>query len=326
MNILLIIGNGLDIAHHLKTSYQDFFKYYLGIPTDDADIAKMKRDIDKFRYETWADLEIGLGKYSAKCASKEVFLKCVADMKSNLREYLQGEVAKIQLYHPSSFERLYNFDLLLEPEPRARYQSFAQRYDSYNEVNVITLNYTPTLEVVTEFEDEAVQLGGSAELDSIVHVHGTLDDMMAMGVNDESQISNSSLSGDLDVVEEFIKPEFNDACMNNKNAECQTLIDEASVIVIYGSSVGPSDDKWWKYIGKRMNNDINYPLLIYIPFDSSKNLAAEPNHLRRWTRQYVSEIKEKFGITISEHELFPKVCVAINKRLIPLRKVAVATK
>ena len=29
MNILYIIGNGLDIAHHMKTSYQDFFKYYL---------------------------------------------------------------------------------------------------------------------------------------------------------------------------------------------------------------------------------------------------------------------------------------------------------
>lgn len=38
MNILYIIGNGLDIAHHMKTAYQDFFKYYLKVASDDNDI------------------------------------------------------------------------------------------------------------------------------------------------------------------------------------------------------------------------------------------------------------------------------------------------
>ena len=53
---------------------------------------------------------------------------------------------------------------------------------------------------------------------------------MVMGVNDSSQISNSSLSEDIDIVEEFIKPEYNDACMNNKNTICESLINRADVI------------------------------------------------------------------------------------------------
>ena len=46
MKILYIIGNGLDIAHHMKTSYQDFFTYYLALPSTDRDILAMKNDID----------------------------------------------------------------------------------------------------------------------------------------------------------------------------------------------------------------------------------------------------------------------------------------
>lgn len=91
MNILYIIGNGLDIAHHMKTSYQDFFKYYLEQPSIDADIQAMKKDIDKHKYETWADLEIGLEKYSSHCSDKDVFLKCLDDIKINLKQYLQKE-------------------------------------------------------------------------------------------------------------------------------------------------------------------------------------------------------------------------------------------
>ena len=60
MNILFIIGNGLDIAMGLKTSYQGFFSHYLSIPSEDNDIITMKHDIQKHQYPTWADLEMGL--------------------------------------------------------------------------------------------------------------------------------------------------------------------------------------------------------------------------------------------------------------------------
>lgn len=89
MNILYIIGNGLDIAHKMETSYQDFFNHYLTLLSDDEDVKAMKKDIDSKRYKTWADLEIGLGLYSYNCADKEVFLKCLMDVKARLKEYLK---------------------------------------------------------------------------------------------------------------------------------------------------------------------------------------------------------------------------------------------
>lgn len=67
--------------------------------------------------------------------------------------------------------------------------------------------------------------------------------------------------------------------MNNKNSICELLIKRADVIALYGTSLGLSDVKWWRLIGQRMSND-NYPLLVYLPYDETKDQAVQPNHLR----------------------------------------------
>lgn len=69
-----------------------------------------------------------------------------------------------------------------------------------------------------------------------------------------------------------------------------------------------------------MNAD-NSPLLMYLPHDDKKNQIAEPNHLRRWTLEYVREIKRKFGIQLSENDLAKRMCIALNKSLFTLTKV-----
>ena len=261
-----------------------------------------------------------MGEYSSQCADKEVFLKCLNDIKSKLREYLQKESEKIGLYGIKSMSGFTDLGSFLEPEPRSRYAEFLEHYSSNQIVNVVTLNYTSTLESLLGFSNSPINFSNSIRLNNILHVHGTLENMMVMGVNDTSQISNTSFNTDMDVVEDFVKPEFNDACMNNKNTDCEALIQRANIIVLYGTSLGKSDDKWWKLIGKRMESDA-FPLLVYLPYDDKKNLSAEPNHLRRWTNESVREIQGKFDIKIEEKLLYPRICVAFNKPLIPISKL-----
>ena len=320
MNILYIIGNGLDIAHHMKTSYQDFFQYYLSLSTDDKDILAMKKDIDSHRYETWADLEIGLGTYASKCADKDTFLKCLLDIKSNLKDYLVRESEKIKLYRVVSNSGFVNPGQFLDPEPQSRYEAFRlRRKDNDVVIDVLTLNYTQSLESLLGFKDVFIRFTNNIRLQSILHIHGTLDSMMVMGVNDSNQISNIDFNTDIDVVEEFVKPEYNDACMNNKNGICEGLIQRANIIVLYGTSLGKSDEKWWRLIGQRMMMD-NYPLLVYLPYDERKNQSTEPNHLRRWTLGYVNEIRDKFAIQLDEKDLAQRVCIALNKHLFQITK------
>lgn len=320
MNILYIIGNGLDIAYHLKTSYQDFFKYYLGQLTFDKEILAMKNDIDNHRYETWADLEMGMGEYSSHCASKEVFLKCLYDIKSNLREYLQKESEKIKLYKLNSFSNFLDPSSFLDPESKLKYDGLSSLMSQDLSISVMTFNYTSTLEWLFDYGGRAKQFPyNSAVLETIQHVHGTLANMMVMGVNDSSQIANTKISSDIDIVEDFVKPEYNDACMNNKNNICESLINKADVIVLYGTSIGLSDAKWWRFIGQRLNNE-KYPLLVYLPYDKKKDLAAEPNRLRRWVGQSVKEIKEKFDIQLDDKILASRMCVAFNKQILDVVK------
>ena len=322
MNLLYIIGNGLDIAHHMKTSYQDFFRFYLSIPSHDLDINAMKRDIKQHQYETWADLEIGFGEYSSHCANKDVFLNCLADIKSNLKAYLLKESEKITSYSLKSTSSFLNLGSFLDPEPKSRYDLYMDHFslNSRIGVNIMTFNYTSTLEWLFDTASGAKALAPNSWLETIQHVHGVLDNMMVMGVNDSSQIANTLLNSDEDIMEEFIKPEYNDACMNNKNSICESLIRIADIIVLYGTSLGKSDEKWWKLIGERMSHD-NHPLLVYLPYDEKKDQRAEPNHLRRWVMQSVREIKDKFDIQIDEKELASRICIAFNKRLFNIAKV-----
>lgn len=305
----------------MNTSYQDFFQYYLTQLSDDVDIRTMKDDIKSHRYETWADLEIGMGIYSFNCLNKDIYLKCLTDIKTKLKEYLIKESEKIPYYKLSSRSGFADPGLFLDPEPKNTYDMWIRRFQLGTVIDVMTFNYTTTLETLLDFKGESMGINNISQLRSIIHVHGTLDNMMVMGVNDSEQISNTDFKDDLDVMEEFIKPEYNDACMNNKNRTCEMLINDADIIVFYGTSLGLSDDKWWKLIGKRMGTD-NYPLLVYLPYDENKNLTAAPNRLRRWTLGYVNEIREKFDIKIDEKVLAQRVCVALNKRLFQITKVS----
>lgn len=280
----------------------------------------MKKDIEEQENETWADLEIGLGEYSTRCASKDIFLKCLNDIKKNLREYLNKESEKIGSYKISSLYGFLSPGSFLDPEPETRYNHFATRLNKNVGINIITFNYTSTLERVLGYRGKPVPLSPLTTLNSIQHIHGTLNSMMAMGVNDSSQINNISLKDDLDIIEDFVKPEFNDACLNNKNSICESLIGNADLIVLYGTSLGLSDKKWWRLIGERMEGP-DYPLLIYLPFDKKKDQVSQPNYMRRWTDGYVRDIRRKFSIQLDEKELSQKICVALNQSLFPLSKV-----
>ena len=138
---------------------------------------------------------------------------------------------------------------------------------------------------------------------------------MVLGVNDESQIANSSLAESVEFREEFVKPEYNTACRNAKNEEFSGLIDRAEVFVIYGASMGPSDKKWWQAIGKRlMSGDA---VLFFFPYDSKKDVIRHENYLRRWTNAYYAELMAKLEIDAEQiPQLRDSVFIGINKTII----------
>lgn len=49
MNVTFLVGNGFDISAGLKTSYRDFYTWYLSQSTDDPAVTKVKAHIEEDR-------------------------------------------------------------------------------------------------------------------------------------------------------------------------------------------------------------------------------------------------------------------------------------
>ncbi len=315
MNFLYIIGNGLDMALGLKTGYPDFYNYYVKQPSTDNNIVLLKESIKNGEYETWADLEIGLGQFSSQCSSEQAFMSCLDDIRMHLRAYLTAQQASMVpaigfvdfLYYPARY---------IEPADIQLFNIFARTHSrSDKSLSLVTLNYTSTIERLVD--DPSIQI-------KPFHIHGELSNMV-LGVNDESQIANSSLANNVEFREEFVKPEYNTACRNARNEEFSNMIAHADVFVIYGASMGLSDKKWWLAIGKRlMSGDA---ALFYFPFDKKKDVTRHENYLRRWTDRYYAELMIKLGI---DAEQFPKlkknVYIGINKTIVRPLEVTITAE
>lgn len=99
MNILYILGNGFDKAQGLATTYKEFYKEWLKREPESELEQKVLASIQG-DYQTWADLEKGLGEYSAKWEDEQVFLDILKLFNIRLKEYLiaqNNRLAEMQM-------------------------------------------------------------------------------------------------------------------------------------------------------------------------------------------------------------------------------------
>ena len=316
MNVLFFIGNGLDISLGMKTDYQDFYDYYQKLETEDDDLKQLKKSVEEGRYHTWADLEAGLGEYSGRVESEEVFLKCLEDIKHALEDFLTEQYDKISLVGKTQFwEDFFSPAQHLDDLVQDRFSTFVASFPAANIVvrpRIITLNYTQTLEYIFSLIRKNAP--------DLLHLHGMIKNGMVLGVNDVNQIANISFRMNRNVIEDFVKPSFNDSCLNRNNKTCAQWIREANVFVLFGTSVGITDRKWWNLIGKRLISDKEV-LVIYYPYDKKKDVIRHPNYKLRWQEEYQKELAVKLGVPEDKLELaYSRICVGVNKPIFHLEK------
>lgn len=321
MEVLYILGNGFDKAQGLATSYKEFYSYYIKQQPESA-LEKRIMDSINADYETWADLEIGLGNYSASFSSAQEFRDVIILLNQRLKAYLSLQ-NEIMLSRLDKFSQNKMISCLchperdLEPTGRRVYNSYIRRLSSPVNIRCVSFNYTNTIESILGNHVPGI-INEGFYFSEILHIHGTLDDMILVGVNDESQIKNEVFRQDPDIVEEFVKPSINEGCMNTRNQDFESIILNANIIVLFGVSLGVTDNKWWQLIGKSIDSSKIPPLLIYFPFNPENNTNLHPNYKLRWTKQYISFLKERMQIKMHLDDLKQFVCVGINKEFMKL--------
>lgn len=195
MNILFLLGNGFDLNIGLRTSYKDFYTYYKKESSKSDKIKQLKEDIlDDF--ENWSDLELSFGKYTNKINTLKEFDEIFEDIVEKLSDYLSGEekqinVASLKINKENLFNNLIYPERTLIEVNRNILENYKNKWNNSQwNVNIITFNYTKSLEKLLDYKDSRMNLQANKYLQGITHIHGFIDNKMVMGVNDTSQISN----------------------------------------------------------------------------------------------------------------------------------------
>lgn len=267
MKMVYLIGNGFDINLGLDTRYSDFYKIYNRTNSNNKDVLEFKNSI-KSETELWSDLELGLAKHTDAFSKENInnFIFLLDDIQDNLAEYIKSEDWDFTL---SKYDEDNFIDDLCHPEKYLRLdeKKEIEIYKNMNNTNVnisvINFNYTDTFSrmiasrkdnkfnVLKKNNDELITYKFNEE----VHVHGTTEENMLIGVNDTSQIVNESFRNDVFFVNNFVKKQMNNNTKKFIEEKCIKLIEEAGIICIFGMSFGETDKCWWELILNQLKED-----------------------------------------------------------------------
>lgn len=303
MKVLFIIGNGFDINLGLKTKYSEFYEYYKSCECLDNNVSKLKKKISS-KEENWSDLEFEFGKYTKYIQSVQEFDSIYGDICDNLAIYLENEENSID-WSSLSVGKLKEY--LCHPEfglpdgDKNSIKSFkaALKVEQCH-VDIMSFNYTRTIEKIlqsdADYKERSPFLLGLQEnnsqkilLKSINHIHGYHDNSMVMGVNDISQIGNIEFRENPDILESIVKVECNRAMRHSVDRKFENLIINANIICVFGSSIGITDNYWWKFIGEELLKDKR--LIVYMRMD---------NVIQRNARLYSRKVRETKKIFIEK--------------------------
>lgn len=324
MNVLYIIGNGFDLNLNLQTSYEHFFEYYKNQKNDNDIIIKLKENI-KGKKKDWSDLELALGGYFKELDSEEEFDMIFDDIKFNLSQFLKVQESNFNIQDVDSpkFLRdlIYPEEYLLFTDQVNLRNYFGKWINIEVKINIATFNYTKILDdlfkeainknlLIQRHQNHKVKLG------SILHIHGFVEKEMILGVNDDSQILNGEFLKNHYIKASFIKAEFNKTLKNGNNSDFSNKINNANLIIIFGSSLGDSDKIWWERIASRINDECK--LIIFKK--GPEILPLQEHKLFKYEDQIKNYFMEKASI-IDEDKIYylkERVFVGINTNMFNL--------
>ena len=304
MNILYILGNGFDKAQGMATSYPEFYKHLMDNSENCSKLLQLLKDEINANKELWSDMEEAFGHLTSKIETVEDIEELFFELNAYLQEYLKIEDSK---FMPSTnLKSKFISDFLtpsknLEPLDKQRFLDETKSFGTAKDLYVMTLNYTNTLEKLLSLNDKTVtkSFSSTETLRNIIHVHGRLDDSIIIGVDNETQIDNTDFRSNQDVRDLLIKEESNVAMKEIRHLTCKSYIDKANIIILYGVSLGITDNCWWKLIGNNLKSRKNLIIIqhLYVP---NFIKPTQKQKIGKLEREHKLEIMQRMDIELED--------------------------
>ena len=299
MNVLYILGNGFDKAQGMKTSYPEFYQYLMKTECSPL-LEQMKKDITVDK-ELWSDMEEAFGRYTAKVNSVSDLENLYFELSDQLQNYLKTEDAGV---NPSEKLRNKFFSDFISPSrhlgetDKVRYDDFVNKRGNTYDINVMTMNYTSTLEKLLG-PNMNKKYNHEVNIGQVIHIHGQLGDSIIIGVDNEGQITNEKFRTDEDVKDFFVKVQSNYTMKSTRHTTCESLISSAHLIILYGVSIGETDARWWKMIGEQFKNRNTLSIIQYL-YARDKIPPTRKQLMGRVERDHRNELMKKMGFKDNE--------------------------
>lgn len=319
MNILYILGNGFDKAQGMATSYPEFYQYLMENTDSSLELFKMKQKI-KDDIVLWSDMEIALGKYTENFSESNEYIDLHIELTQLLRKYLTEEESK---YNPNEKQKVTFKNNILIP------QNYLLPYDknqfttisrslraTRTQVSFISLNYTNTLLKLLSIKNEMKSFMdiNMDNLGTILYLHGYLEsEGIIIGVSDAEQIKNEKFRTNPDIEDIMIKIKSNAAIGNLATSQCENLVKNADIIVIYGSSLGDTDNYLWKFIERYFKVKSNLCIIQHI-HDENFNKTI-PQRRKNFDRKYQNILLNKINLLNATEQQKSRLFFVYNKNL-----------
>ena len=338
MNITFFIGNGFDINLGLNTRYSDFYPYFF----DRASRENMIRQWLNMDNLVWADLEKQLGQCLENVTESDIekFYDDKAELDGLLLDYLEKEqnrVITINKEQEIADEFARSLTTLYDKLPEADKDSIRSTYSVYsNEIFhycFISFNYTDILDQIINISlklkvpiitHEYCGVIRKDMLSKVLHIHGTLNEEMILGVNDEDQINNVFLRNDLEFLDTFIKKRMNDSIGQRKTEHAKKLIDNSRIICIFGMSVGYTDKMWWEEILSWLKKSDYNKLIIFYKGYEEKLQRKNPAITIRLNNRIKKDILQKGGAEMENpniEKIKERIFISYNTDIFNFKKI-----
>lgn len=325
MTITFLIGNGFNTSLGLDTRYSDFYKYVIGLIKNGNPELKNNVIIHSITTEfgnqydkRWSDLEWGLGTFTELCKCKpEAFLEQKDELEDLLYDYLEKEQRKIDVdkmnekelekYASVFNDSLVKFADFFPPDDKKIISDVVLSYGENIRFNVVDFNYTNALDDIWDLTALKTVDNGTLvvkdkspiySLGEKMHIHGELGISPILGVDNIGQIVNKEWRQNSSFIDLMIKERMNIIAKLDRTNQAKRIINDSTIICVYGMSLGKTDQMWWQEIANWLYKDGRHKLIIYAHCENRNDLT---NRVYK-KRQIETKHWERFKNNISFDE------------------------
>ena len=277
MEIVFLLGNGLDLNCGCKSAYLDIYKYYISQPSTNKWIETLKKDIS-----TWGDFEMEMAGYVSGFKSEREAMICIRDFKRKMDEYLQTENDRMnnEIYVGNG-AAISNQKIADEIEKSIKgfYQNCVPnvRHEIERKINYepiyytfISFNYTTFLDPLILNIAKRLSDNKNKSIDDnmycidpdIIHIHGTLKGNEILGIDNVDQFGQIKYPHET-LEKSFVKPNLNNLVDSQRISNASNAIKQADIICVFGMSLGDSDLTWRKLLLDWLQSDKHHHLVMY---------------------------------------------------------------